>query len=48
VIAKRYGLFRTELPLMCRKLRLHEAELTFADYVVQVEEWLELNAAVAG
>jgi hypothetical protein len=42
-IAKRYELFRAELPLMCEKLKLVEAELTFADYVVQVEEWLKLN-----
>ncbi|MCU1347164.1 MAG: hypothetical protein JWO56_194 [Acidobacteria bacterium] len=46
-IAKRYDLFRTELPLMCERLRLNEGELTFADYVIQVEEWLKLNAEVA-
>lgn len=46
-IAQRYVLFRQELPKMCVKLRLKEHELTFNDYVVQVEEWLKLNAQVA-
>jgi len=45
-IAERYDLFRAELPLMCKTLGLNEAELTFVDYVVQVEEWLKLNSAV--
>ena len=45
-IAKRYALFRQELPTMCAKLRLEEGELTFNDYVVQVEEWLKLNLQV--
>ena len=46
-IAKRYELFRAELPLMCKKLHLKGDDLTFLDYVVQVEEWLKLNADVA-
>jgi len=45
-IAERYALFRQELPAMCVKLRLKEDELTFNDYVVQVEEWLKLNSRV--
>ncbi len=45
-IAARYALFRTELPTMCEKLHLDPAELTFNNYVVQVEEWLKLNAQV--
>lgn len=48
VIAKRYELFRRELPLMCERLKLDEAELTFSEYVLQVEEWLKLNVDVAG
>jgi hypothetical protein len=46
-IARRYELFRTELPAMCERLQLGVNELTFNDYVVQVEEWLKLNASVA-
>jgi len=46
-IAQRYELFRSELPLMCEKVRLRVEDLTFTDYVVQVEEWLKLNAQVA-
>jgi hypothetical protein len=45
-IAERYALFRQELPAMCVKLRLKEDELTFNNYVVQVEEWLKLNSQV--
>lgn len=45
-IAKRYTLFRQELPTMCAKLRLQEDELTFRDYAAQVEEWLKLNSQV--
>lgn len=43
-IAKRYELFRAELPNMCDRLQLKIDELTFTDYVVQVEEWLTVNA----
>lgn len=42
-IAKRYELFREELPLLCERLRLNPDELTFADYVLQVEEWLKVE-----
>jgi hypothetical protein len=31
---------------MCEKLRLNVEELTFNNYVVQVEEWLKPNAPV--
>jgi hypothetical protein len=47
-IARRYELFRAELPAMCERLQLGVNELTFNNYVVQVEEWLKLNARVAG
>ena len=43
LIARRYKLFREDLPAMCEKLHLDVDELTFNDYVVQVEEWLKLN-----
>jgi hypothetical protein len=43
-IATRYGVFRAELPAICEKLHLQIDEFTFNDYVVQVEEWLKLNA----
>ena len=42
-IAQRYRQFRDELPAACERLRLRVDELTFYDYVVQVEEWLKLN-----
>ncbi|HXI13244.1 MAG TPA: hypothetical protein VNM92_11480 [Thermoanaerobaculia bacterium] len=47
-IGQRYKLFRRELPLMCKRLRLKENDLTFGDYVVHVEEWLKLNVVIAG
>lgn len=31
---------------MCERLQLNVDELTFNNYVVQVEEWLKLNAQV--
>ena len=43
-IARRYRTFREELPAACERLQLRVDELTFSDYVVQVEEWLQLNA----
>jgi hypothetical protein len=43
-IARRYELFRADLPAMCERLRLSVDELTFNDYVVQVEEWLKPNS----
>ena len=46
LIASRYQLFRNDLPAMCQKLHLNVDELTFNNYVVQVEEWLKLNAQV--
>src|SRR5436190_3282167 len=42
-IAKRYATFRAELPATCQRLQLNVEELTFSDYVLQVEEWLKLN-----
>jgi len=42
-IAHRYARFRMELPGMCARLQLRVDELTFNDYVTQVEEWLKLT-----
>jgi hypothetical protein len=47
-IAKRYALFDAELPATCQRLQLDIAELTFSDYVLQVEEWLKVNAHPTG
>src|SRR3954468_8198141 len=41
IIAKRYSAFRKELPAMCKKIHMSIEEMTFNDYVAQVEEWLK-------
>lgn len=46
-ISSRYQRFRAALPTSCEQLNLRSDELTFNDYVVQVEQWLKLNAYVA-
>lgn len=45
-MAKRYDVFRQELPAMCANTRLGVDELTFNDYVAQIEEWLKIDAYV--
>ena len=45
VVAKRYAIFRQELPAMCEKTGLTVGELTFNDYVAQIEEWLKVVPA---
>lgn len=42
-IANRYEIFRAELPSLCAKTRLKVEDLTFSDYLVQVEEWLNMD-----
>jgi hypothetical protein len=42
-IWKRYLAFRKKLPVMCRKLQLVEARLTFADLAWLTSEWLKLR-----
>ncbi len=42
-IAQRYGNFRAVLPASCAKIGLDPDDLTFNDYVLQVEEWLKSN-----
>lgn len=46
VIAGRFLRFRAALPTSCEQLHLRPDELTFNNYVVQVEQWLKLNAHV--
>jgi hypothetical protein len=43
-VANRYEDFRKELPVACENMGVEPDELTFNDYVVQVEEWLRANA----
>jgi hypothetical protein len=45
-IALRYITFRQELPSLSEKVQMSVDELTFNDYVAQVEEWLKGNAYV--
>ena len=44
VIASRYNKFRSDLPGLCRKMRLDAGELTFNDYTWAIRRWLEVNA----
>lgn len=46
VIARRYHAFRARLPTACAQLRIDVDELTFGEFVLQVEEWLKLNEDV--
>ncbi|PYQ27469.1 MAG: hypothetical protein DMF56_20145 [Acidobacteria bacterium] len=48
VIARRYATFKQELPTACERLQLNPQELTFNDYVLQVEEWLKVTARTSG
>lgn len=43
-IARRYEHFRNVLPETCTRFGLIAEELTFNEYVLQVEEWLKSNA----
>jgi len=42
-ITERYGLFREELPELCRRSRLDPDDLIFNDYTACVSEWLKEN-----
>lgn len=46
VIADRYALFRNYLPAVCAREGFNVEELTFNEYLLQVEEWLKANARV--
>jgi hypothetical protein len=43
VIWGRYETFKTDLPLLCKELRLNAKELIFNDYVLLVSNWLKVN-----
>jgi len=43
VIWSRYQLFDSDLPLLCKELRLNLKELIFNDYVLLVSRWLRIN-----
>lgn len=43
VIWCRYETFKTDLPLLCKELRLNAKELIFNDYVLLVSNWLKVN-----
>jgi hypothetical protein len=47
-VAARFHLFRVELPELCSELKVRPDELTFNDYILQVEQWLKLNSHVPG
>jgi hypothetical protein len=47
LIARRYATFREDLPTACERLQLNPEELTFNDFVLQVEEWLKVNTRTA-
>jgi hypothetical protein len=44
VILNRYEAFKTDLPLLCKELKLHMKELIYNDYVLLVSNWLKVNA----
>jgi hypothetical protein len=46
-MAARYAIFRGELPSMCESYSLRVDEVTFNDYVAQLEDWLKINPHVA-
>jgi hypothetical protein len=41
IMAERYAVFRKELPATCKRIHLSIDELTFNDYLSQIEEWLK-------
>ncbi|HXA15401.1 MAG TPA: hypothetical protein VN380_00295 [Thermoanaerobaculia bacterium] len=46
-MSARYDAFRRHLPSLCKKVHLSIEELTFNDYIAQVEEWLKSAPAPA-
>jgi hypothetical protein len=44
IVGSRYIAFREELPSLSENVHLSVDELTFKDYLAQVEEWLRVNA----
>jgi len=45
VIWSRYQIFKKELPLLCKELKLNLKEIIFNDYVLLVSKWLKINAS---
>jgi hypothetical protein len=43
-MVERFRLFQSELPLLCRELRLERHELIFNDYTTLIAEWLKENS----
>jgi hypothetical protein len=43
IISDRYRRFNTDLPLLCKELRLNMSELIYNDYVLLVSNWLKIN-----
>jgi hypothetical protein len=43
-MGSRYTAFRKELPSLTDQIHLNVDELTFSDYLGQIEEWLKKNA----
>jgi hypothetical protein len=46
-IAARYKLFASQLPAMCKQLKLVQKTLTFVDFMWLVSSWLRANSAVS-
>jgi len=44
VIWSRYQVFGSDLPFLCKELKLNHKELIFNDYVLLVSRWLKINA----
>jgi hypothetical protein len=42
-ISQQYERFKLQLPVLCRKMRLKRAEVTFNDYTNIATEWLKAN-----
>jgi hypothetical protein len=48
VMASRYQDFRRDLPKLCAALRLRTRDLTFNNFVLLLEEWIEVNSPPPG
>ena len=43
MIWRRYDTFESDLPPLCKELRLKTNELVYNDYVLLVAKWLKIN-----
>jgi len=48
VILERFNFFQTELPQLCKKLKLERSELIYNDYTMFASEWLKENSSWDG